>query len=314
MCSQYGNPLVSIIMNCYNSDRYLKEAIDSVYAQTYQNWEIIFWDNQSVDSSAKIANTYDEKLKYYYADEFLPLGAARNKALEKASGEWIAFLDCDDLWDKNKLVVQIETAKRNPNAKFIYSNFYRRYERKNRKTVALRKNQPSGDIFSHALISYNIGILTVLIKREVLEKLEEKFDEKLNIAEERDLFMRVLLNSYAVYIDIPLATYRIHADMTSERIRYMGPVEVDYVLNKLQKFDYEGRYKKEFEFADIANDRLQAEVFILQGNLVEAREVMQSIKSKRFVYFIIYAITFCPKPLAKGIHCILRSFYSRFIK
>ena len=60
-------PLVSIIMNCYNSERFLKEAIDSVYAQTYSNWEIIFWDNASTDDSATIANSYDERLKYYFA-------------------------------------------------------------------------------------------------------------------------------------------------------------------------------------------------------------------------------------------------------
>ena len=56
--------LVSIIMNCYNGQRYLKEAIDSVYQQDFQDWEIIFWDNVSDDSSAKIAKAYDKKLKY----------------------------------------------------------------------------------------------------------------------------------------------------------------------------------------------------------------------------------------------------------
>ena len=56
-------PLVSVIMNCYNSDRYLKEAIDSVYMQSYPNWEIIFWDNASTDRSSEIAKSYNDKLK-----------------------------------------------------------------------------------------------------------------------------------------------------------------------------------------------------------------------------------------------------------
>lgn len=78
-----NNPLVSVIMNCYNSETYLKDAI----AQTYENWEIIFWDNQSIDKSPKIVKSYtDKRIKYFYAPEHTLLGEARNKAIEKADG------------------------------------------------------------------------------------------------------------------------------------------------------------------------------------------------------------------------------------
>ena len=60
-----STPLISVIMNCYNGEAFLKNAIDSVYAQTYKNWEIIFWDNASTDTSADIALSYDERLKYF---------------------------------------------------------------------------------------------------------------------------------------------------------------------------------------------------------------------------------------------------------
>ena len=63
-------PLVSIIINCYNGEKYLAEAINSIYAQTYKNWEIIFWDNASIDNSANIAKSYDKKLKYYRSYNF----------------------------------------------------------------------------------------------------------------------------------------------------------------------------------------------------------------------------------------------------
>ena len=64
-----GQPLVSVIMNCYNGEKYLREAIDSIYAQTYTNWEIIFWDNASTDNSAEIAKLSDSRLKYFYGEE-----------------------------------------------------------------------------------------------------------------------------------------------------------------------------------------------------------------------------------------------------
>ena len=105
-------PLVSVIMNCYNGEKYLREAIDSVYAQTYKNWEIVFWDNASTDNSAEVAKSYNAKLKYYSGTELFPLYAARNFALDKCSGDAIAFLDCDDVWMPEKLTTQIEAFKK----------------------------------------------------------------------------------------------------------------------------------------------------------------------------------------------------------
>ena len=101
-------PLVSIIMNCYNSDQYLRDAIESVHAQTYSNWEIIFWDNGSTDKSNTIANSYDSRLKYFYTKKTSLLGTARKLATEQAKGKYLAFLDCDDLWYKDKLKKQIK--------------------------------------------------------------------------------------------------------------------------------------------------------------------------------------------------------------
>ena len=108
-----GKPLVSIIMNCYNSDHFLREAIESVYDQTYSNWEIIFWDNASTDSSSIIARSYnDGKLKYYNADVNTTLGIARNAAIERSNGEIIAFLDVDDYWKKISLNCKCHFLKR----------------------------------------------------------------------------------------------------------------------------------------------------------------------------------------------------------
>ena len=102
-------PLVSIIMNCYNGETYLQESINSVLSQTYKNWELIFWDNQSNDKSAKIFKDYkDGRLKYYCASSHIEtLYKARNYALKNANGEFIAFLDVDDRWLPEKLEKQV---------------------------------------------------------------------------------------------------------------------------------------------------------------------------------------------------------------
>ena len=90
-------PFVSIIMNCYNGEEFLNTAVDSVLAQSYQNWELIFWDNQSSDNSAKVFSAHcDTRLKYFLAPDHTLLYEARNYAVQKSKGEYLAFLDVDD--------------------------------------------------------------------------------------------------------------------------------------------------------------------------------------------------------------------------
>lgn len=117
-----NQPIVSVIMNCLNCSKYVHEAIDSVYAQTYKNWEIIFWDNSSTDSSAEIARSYDERVRYFRGDRTVPLYAARNYALKQARGKYIAFLDCDDIWLPEKLEWQVPMFERDSEIGLIYTN------------------------------------------------------------------------------------------------------------------------------------------------------------------------------------------------
>lgn len=103
------SPLISIIINCFNGERFLREAIDSVIAQTYSNWELIFWDNQSTDSTANIVRSYhDDRIRYFYAPEHTSLGEARNLALEKLMVcilvSWILMINGCLLFCLNMLV------------------------------------------------------------------------------------------------------------------------------------------------------------------------------------------------------------------
>ena len=106
--------LVSVIMNCHNGEVFLKESLNSLISQTYKNWELIFWDNNSTDKSETILKQYkDQRIKYFKSDSYSKLYRARNLAVSKANGEFITFLDTDDLWNKEKLEKQIEICKRN---------------------------------------------------------------------------------------------------------------------------------------------------------------------------------------------------------
>ena len=120
-----SNYLVSIIMTCYNGEQYLKEAIESLIKQTYINWELIFYDNNSSDSSTNIIQSYEDKrIKYFKSDQLVNLGTIRKLAIEKCTGSFISFLDVDDYWSVNKLEKQINKFKQNENLDVVYSNYY----------------------------------------------------------------------------------------------------------------------------------------------------------------------------------------------
>ena len=104
-------PLVSIIMNVRNGAAFLREALDSVISQTFKDSELIVWDDCSTDNSAQIVHQYEDKrIRYFLSPEDTPLGKARDSAMQQARGEWLAFLDQDDIWLPRKLEKQIALA------------------------------------------------------------------------------------------------------------------------------------------------------------------------------------------------------------
>lgn len=205
-------PLVSVIINCYNSDKYLKEAIDSVIAQTYTNWEIIFWDNQSRDKSAEIVKSYnDERIKYFYAEQHTTLGEGRNKALEKVNGEFISFLDCDDLYLPQKLEKTLKYFK-DDNIGLVYTNGYTLFEDKNIKKLFYKKEQLSGELFEVWLSSYQVMIPSVMFRKKVLNSLDYWFDNRFNMIEEFDFFIRIAQKWNINYCHDNLCMWRAHAN------------------------------------------------------------------------------------------------------
>ena len=106
-----SKPLVSILMNCYNGEKYLNEALNSVINQTYKNWELIFWDNLSTDKSKKIVNKIkDQRIKYFLSDIHTSQYEARNKGWRNARRVY-SFLDVDDYWHPEKLKNKLNYSK-----------------------------------------------------------------------------------------------------------------------------------------------------------------------------------------------------------
>ncbi len=202
--------LVSIILNCYNGEKFLRESLLSIKNQTYKKWELIFWDNRSTDNSKKILTSLKIKnLRYFYSKKHTSLYKARNLALNKARGEYIGFIDADDMWEKDKITNQVKLFKEKDIA-VVYGNSFLKNEIIHKKKTFINYNVKSGFIYKDLIKNYNVGILTALINNKLLKKSKIKFKNNYNIIGDFDFFINLSKIYKFKYISKPVATYRIH--------------------------------------------------------------------------------------------------------
>jgi glycosyltransferase involved in cell wall biosynthesis len=289
-----GSPLVSVIMNCYNSDRYLKEAIESVYAQSYQNWEIIFWDNCSTDNSAKISNQYDSKLKYFVAEKNTNLGKARNLAMKKANGKYISFLDCDDLFLPEKLRLQVSFME---NSDYVFSYGSSIIINESGAKIRERKvKNKSGYLFPNLLRHYEVAMQSVMIDRSTLTREKLNFDERLSYSPDYNLFMKVASRYEIGVINQNLIKYRFSSNSLSSQTTSIASCEMRYTLDYIfnESVNLENKYKNE---AQAAYDKVQyyrAVSQIYENNKKSARNELFTIRFSRIPYFALYLLLFLP--------------------
>lgn len=291
-------PRVSIIMNCRNCEEYLREALTSVYAQTCPDWEIVFYDNLSTDGSAAIAQAGDERLHYLRGEAPLSLGAARNQALSAARGEFIAFLDCDDIWLPEKLARQLALFAADPSADFVYGNYHvlKKTAGVWQRKLRLRGKQPEGEVFAAFLRHYPVNLQTVMVRRQALERLEQWFDPELHLSEEYDLFMRLLFTARARYVDEPLACYRVHEKMCSIQQIERYPDENAYILEKLKLLrpDFVSCFRSEIAYLEGKIGYWRARAKMYQGDRRGARDCLRAHAVKGGVFSLLYLLTYFP--------------------
>ncbi|GAA6361926.1 glycosyltransferase family 2 protein [Bacteroides uniformis] len=158
--------LVSIIMPSYNAARFIGESINSVLLQTYSNWELLIVDDCSKDNSVEVVRKFaniDKRVVLFSLEKNVGAAAARNVAIEHAQGQYIAFLDSDDVWDEYKLEKQLAFMKQYSYA-FTFSNYYI-MEENGKKTENIVK-VPSSLSYHQYLRNTIIGCLTVIIDRQ----------------------------------------------------------------------------------------------------------------------------------------------------
>ena len=227
------NELVSIITPCYNSEKFLDECISSVLNQTYQNWEMLIVDDNSSDNSSILINSYskkDERIKPLYLNDNIGAAMARNKAISKAKGKYLAFLDSDDVWLPKKLEVQTNFMKKN-NCSFVFSSY----------SVISDDEKPNYTISVPETITYKrylkntiIGCLTVMLDKEKFKKIEMP---NLRSSHDMALWLNLLKQEkYAYGIQQKLAIYRDHKSSNTSN-KFKAAYDVWNVYSKHEKLN-----------------------------------------------------------------------------
>ncbi len=233
-------PLVSVIINCYNGEKYLREAIDSVIAQTYENWELVFWDNQSTDSTREIVESYkNPKIHYYYASEHTPLGEARNLAVEKANGEYINFLDADDVWSSNKLDEQVKLIVPGK-VEVVYTPFEIIYGENTKPSKKMLRNYDrlishtlyKGDIYTKILEENYIIFSGILFKKKIFIEVGG-VNGSFQQYEDWDLLLKTALSTQFGVAKGAKTFYRIHGSNNTTKNGRSAVLEMRVILSSL---------------------------------------------------------------------------------
>ena len=200
-------PTVSILMNCLNGAQYLREALNSVYAQTFEDWELIFWmDGATTDHSALEIEDTDHKVRFFKGLPHLPLGMSRNLAWSKCRGRYVALLDCDDTWEPEKLAKQVGLMEAHPAFGMSYTNA--RYIGA-RGGTAFAQAPPQAGWIAHALLSGPnfMPSPTLMWRREVGW---ETWFPPYAYAETWAFCLRVAQRWLVGFLPDILASYRVH--------------------------------------------------------------------------------------------------------
>lgn len=288
-------PEVSVLINCLNGERYLREAIDSVYQQSFHSWEIVLWDNASTDTSADIARSYDRKLRYFRSSKTVPLGQARNLAIEKARGKYIGFLDCDDIWLPEKLERQIPLFD-DQDVGIVFSDVIQFNNHGYNAPRFGKKRPPQGRVFDDILFNNYVCMSSTIIRSDLFKNYNNWFDPRFTCIEDTDLIIRIARSWKIAYAPFVLVKYRMHEGNTTFSNPMLFRREEELMVEKFKRIFPEFSQANERRYmSQIRRD--QAVIAWKQGDNCGARKTMRPLISQNGRFLITYLLMFFPYPI-----------------
>lgn len=224
---------ISVVIPTFNRAYTLTRCIDSVLSQTFKAFEIIVVDDGSTDATEELLLTYGDKLKVFKTIN-RGVSAARNFAIEKSSGEWIALLDSDDEWLEQRLKEQVKVLEQMPDLKLVHGEEL--WIRNNKRVKQKRIHKKSGGhIYKDCLGLCLISPSASLIKKEVLIELGG-FNEEFPVCEDYDFWLKFTAKYEVGFVEIPIVNkYGGHEDQLSLKFFAMDLWRVRSMINMLDQ-------------------------------------------------------------------------------
>jgi glycosyltransferase involved in cell wall biosynthesis len=302
MPGDVAQPLVSVVINCFNGERYLRQAMDSIAAQTYPSWEIVFWDNGSTDGSADIARSYGSRVRYFRAIETTPLGAARNLALQQASGVYAAFLDCDDVWMPGTLTTLVSAMEAGPWAA-CYGGIVK-IDATGREIGTWLPPAREGDLLDALLTEFDINVPAVLVRRSALLETALSFDPVIVASEEYCLFMQLAARRPFRSMPVPVARYRIHDGALTNRSIAKWADEREYTLQRIVDANpgIVAKHRKAFREAYARARYYRARFLLSTGQKLRAIRELSRVALVDVRYAGLFLLSLAPTRLWDEVH------------
>lgn len=287
MINNSNKPLVSIILPTFNHGLYICRAIESVLQQTYVNWELIIVDNYSIDETEFLVSLYkDSRIKYFKNYNYGIIATSRNFGINKSNGDWIAFLDSDDWWKKNKLELCLKYINKY-NADILYHDLHLIKKQNQKYSLCKAKSRKlSKPIFYDLLINGN-AILnsSVIVKKEILQKvgLLSQQSDKLTW-EDYDCWLKVSkITENFYYLSKKLGYYWIGGGNNSNFDRDLintSSISLNYIDNNISYIPIWILYS-------------QGKAYYKKGEILEGRnKLLQIILLNKSISFSIKSILF----------------------
>ena len=203
---------VTVIINVHNGEKFLMDAVTSVLSQKFSNFELLIWNNCSTDSTDEIiqrAMAEDQRVHSHKTPAKTSLYEARNDAIALSKGEFVAFLDSDDLWRNDKLSTALSTLD-DMGAQVFFSNFEIWDWGTNSRRVAYKADLPRGLILNQLACNYTVALSTLVFRKSVLGDFDGPFNPEYSIIGDYDLVLRLAERHEFASSNLPLTTYRVH--------------------------------------------------------------------------------------------------------
>lgn len=266
-------PLISVIIPTFNRAAWVREAVDSVLAQTFQDFELIVVDDGSTDATGEGLMAYGDRLRHLVQDR-QGVSAARNRGLDLAQGEWIAFLDSDDLWLPQKLETQVAFLNRHPQAEICQTEeiWIRHGRRVNPRN---KHRKPAGDIFVPSLTLCLVSPSAVMLKRSLLEEVGF-FDTSLPACEDYDLWLRISCRKPVFLIEEPLVVKRGgHPDQLSRCLPSLDRYRIQALIKLLKAGELSER-QIEAAFGELERKcRIYGQGCLKRGRVEEGKDYLE---------------------------------------